>query len=575
MKWCSICRKVDNDVKVVHVPKCLEKRKLWEQILDCSFAVNSKICDSHFDASQWRSPPKEGQIYKRRRLKADAVPHGEPEPKFVKLGFANSSTQTEDNVINHAIRVENESLRKQNRRMQKEMHSLRQQLEDFKELEISLKTIFTETQINILKSGGKRAVFNATDMSAAICLHTAGPPAYNHLYRKGFPLPSRATLYRWLADVNISTGTLDVVIDLMENEEMPEVDKLCVLSFDEMKVAAAFEHDSSADVDYEPSTYVQLAIARGLNKSWEQPVFFDFSTLMDADTLHSIINKLHKRGYPVVAIVSDLGAGNQTLWTELGISETKNWFTHPADEDLKIFVFSDTPHLIKLVRDQYVDSGLIINGKRLTKSTVQQTISHCAKPDVSMSFNITDNHLNIGPLAKQNIKLATQLFSNTTGSFIRRCNALGYNVQNASETADLFKIINDWFAVFNSKSSTSNSIEPTQPYGKQIEIQRGILAKMSEIMSSEILGVGAHSLPFQKGILVNNASLEGLYCYLSEKYEMQYIFTSRLSQDIVENFFIAMRPKGEQFEHPTPLQFKFMLRKYISGMTKLNKPIDK
>ncbi|SPP88141.1 blast:Transposable element P transposase, partial [Drosophila guanche] len=322
MKWCSLCRKVDNDVKLVHVPKCLEKRKLWEKSLDCSLTVNSKICDSHFDASQWKSSTIRGQICKKRRLNSDAVPQKtEPKQEIVKLGFANSSTQTEDNVINHAIRVENESLRKQNRRMQKEMHSLRQQLEDFKELEISLKTIFTETQINILKSGGKRAVFNATDMSAAICLHTAGPPAYNHLYRKGFPLPSRATLYRWLADVNISTGTLDVVIDLMENEEMPEVDKLCVLSFDEMKVAAAFEHDSSADVDYEPSTYVQLAIARGLNKSWEQPVFFDFSTLMDADTLHSIINKLHKRGYPVVAIVSDLGAGNQTLWTELGISE--------------------------------------------------------------------------------------------------------------------------------------------------------------------------------------------------------------------------------------------------------------
>ncbi|BFF90413.1 uncharacterized protein DMAD_08942 [Drosophila madeirensis] len=574
MGWCSLCGKVEKDMKVVHVPKCSEKRKLWEQSLNCSLTVNSTICDSHFDASQWRSAPRNGLVYKRRRLKADAVPQGDPAAKLVKLGFANSSTQTEDAFINHSERVEHESLRGRIRLMQKKMDSLREQLEVYKDLEISLRTIFTETQIKILKNKGKRAVFNATDMSAAICLHTAGPPAYYHLYRKGFPLPSRATLLRWLSDVNISTGTLDVVIDLMENEEMPEVDKLCVLSFDEMKVAAAFEHDSSADVDYEPSTYVQLAIARGLNKSWEQPVFFDFSTLMDADTLHSIINKLHKRGYPVVAIVSDLGAGNQTLWTELGISERKNWFTHPADEDLKIFVFSDSPHLIKLVRDQYVESGLIINGKRLTKSTVQQTISHCAKPDVSMSFNITDNHLNIEPLAKQNIKLATQLFSNTTGSFIRRCNALGYNVQNASETADLFKIINDWFAVFNSKSSTSNSIEPTQPYGKQIDIQRGILAKMSEIMSSEILGVGAHRLPFQKGIIVNNASLEGLYCYLSEKYEMQYIFTSRLSQDIVENFFIAMRPKGEQFEHPTPLQFKFMLRKYILGLTKQNKPID-
>ncbi|KAL7725890.1 hypothetical protein ACLKA6_000657 [Drosophila palustris] len=281
---------------------------------------------------------------------------------------------------------------------------------------------------------------------------------------------------------------------------MPEVDKLCVLSFDEMKVAAAFEYDSSADVVYEPSNYVQLAIVRGLIKSWKQPVFFDFSTRMDVDTLHSIINKLHKRGYPEVAIVSDLGSGNQRLWRELGISETKTWFSHPADENSKIFVFSDTPHLIKLVRNHYVDSGLVINGNRLTKTTVQQTISHCAKSDVSILFKITDNHINIGSLAKQRVKLATQLFSNTTASSIRRCYALGYDVENACETADLFKILNDWFDFFNSKLSTSNSIESTQPYGKQIEIQRGVLAKMSEIMRSEIVGK-AHKLPFQKGIL--------------------------------------------------------------------------
>ncbi|KAL7726161.1 hypothetical protein ACLKA6_002663 [Drosophila palustris] len=439
MSYCNFCRKHVQGVKYIHAPKSLEKRALWEQTLGCTFGEHSKICDTHFNASQWKSVSKNGNILKRRRLNDDAVPQRESgcEPK---LGYADSSTQTEDKVINHTMHMENERLRAQIRRMEKDMHSLRQQLEDYQELE------------------------------------------------------------KWLADVKINAGTLDVVIDLMENEDMPEVDKLCVLSFDEMKVAAAFEYDSSADVVYEPSNYVQLAIVRGLIKSWKQPVFFDFSTRMDVDTLHSIINKLHKRGYPEVAIVSDLGSGNQRLWRELGISETKTWFSHPADENSKIFVFSDTPHLIKLVRNHYVDSGLVINGNRLTKTTVQQTISHCAKSDVSILFKITDNHINIGSLAKQRVKLATQLFSNTTSSSIRRCYALGYDVENACETADLFKILNDWFDVFNSKLSTSNSIESTQPYGKQIEIQRGVLAKMSEIMRSEIVGK-AHKLPFQKGIL--------------------------------------------------------------------------
>ncbi|KAH8277175.1 hypothetical protein KR026_006683, partial [Drosophila bipectinata] len=406
-----------------------------------------------------------------------------------------------------------------------------------------------------LKSGGKRAVFNAADMTEAICLHTAGPRAYRHLHKKGFPLPCRSTLYNWLAR-KITPGTLDIVIDLMENEDMPEIDKLCVMCFDEMKGAAA-----SADVVLEPSNYVQVAFVRGLKKSWKHPVFYDFNAAMDVATLHSILMKLHTKGFPVVAIVSDLGPGNQRLWGQLGISETKTWFSHPADEDLKVFVFSDTPHLMKLIRNHYIGSGLNINGKKLTKSTIQQTIRYCAQSDVSILFKVTNSHINVESLAKQKVKLATELFSHTTASCIRLCYELGNIIENPCETADFFDLVNDWFDVFNTKMSKENSIETTQPYGEQLQMQQGILVEMSKIMGST-----DRKLPFQKGILVSNVSLDGLHSYLAEKYGLEYILTSRLNLDILKNFFGAMRSKNGQLDHPTPLQFKNRLRKYITGI---------
>lgn len=206
--------------------------------------------------------------------------------------------------------------------MENEIHRLRKQLEDFRELDKSLSKIFTETQIKILKSG-KRSEFNSCDISAAICLHKSGPRAYRHLHKKGFPLPSRPTLYRWLSNVNIKSGTLDVVIDLMGNEQMDEIDKLSVLTFREIKVADAFEYDSAENIVYDPNCYVQLAIVRGIKKAWKQPIFFDYNTRMNVDTLKELITKLHKRGYPVAAIVSELNAENERLWRELGISESK------------------------------------------------------------------------------------------------------------------------------------------------------------------------------------------------------------------------------------------------------------
>ncbi|KAH8253894.1 hypothetical protein KR032_007521, partial [Drosophila birchii] len=416
-----------------------------------------------------------------------------------------------------------------------------------------------------MKNGGKRSTFNATDMAAAICLHSVGPRTYIHLYEKGFPLPSRATIFRWLADVKINAGTLDVVLDLMENEDMGQVDKLCVLSIEKMQLAAASEFNGLEDVVNEPNNFVQLATVRGLKKSWKQPVYFGFNNEMDADTLNSIIMKLHKINYPVVAIVSDLSAENQNLWNELGISETnKSWFSHPADEELKIFVFADTTHLTKLVHNQYINVGLDINGNNLTKTTVEQTIRCCAMPEVSIKVRINENHLNDCSQTKQTENLATQLFSRTTASSIRQCYEFGYDIQNACETADFFELFNDWFDVFNSKVSRLNSTEAPQAYGKELEAQQGTLAKMSEIMRTEMTE-SADKLAFQVGILVNNASLDGLYDYLWENYELIYILTSRLNQDNAENIFGSMRSIGHggQYDHPTPLQFREKIKKYI------------
>lgn len=54
------------------------------------------------------------------------------------------------------------------------------------------------------------------------------------------------------------------------------------------------------------------------------------------------------------------------------------------------------------------------------------------------------------------MKPAAQLFSNSTANAIRRCYALGFELYNATETADFIQIVNDWFDVLNSKIDTFN-----------------------------------------------------------------------------------------------------------------------
>nr|AAM82587.1 Gene-Switch [P-element cloning system vector pP{Switch2}] len=125
MKYCKFCCKAVTGVKLIHVPKCAIKRKLWEQSLGCSLGENSQICDTHFNDSQWKAAPAKGQTFKRRRLNADAVPSKviEPEPEKIKEGYTSGSTQTESCSLFN----ENKSLREKIRTLEYEMRRLEQQ----------------------------------------------------------------------------------------------------------------------------------------------------------------------------------------------------------------------------------------------------------------------------------------------------------------------------------------------------------------------------------------------------------------------------------------------------------------
>lgn len=71
-------------------------------------------------------------------------------------------------------------------------------------------------------------------------------------------------------------------------------------------------------------------------------------------------------------------------------------------------------------------------------------------------------------------------------------------------------------------------------------------------------------MPFQKEILISNASLRGLYDQLKRTHEQfQYLLTRRLQQDVLENFFVFIRAMGSCKDHPLGYEFRF--RWYVLG----------
>jgi len=81
---------------------------------------------------------------------------------------------------------------------------------------------------------------------------------------------------------------------------------------------------------------------------------------MTTDILFKIIACVHEVGFKVVALVSNMGPTNIGLWKSLNITPSSPSFINPVT--LKnIHVFADVPHLLKLIRNHFIDRGFIFS----------------------------------------------------------------------------------------------------------------------------------------------------------------------------------------------------------------------
>lgn len=188
--------------------------------------------------------------------------------------------------------------------------------------------------------------------------------------------------------------------------------------------------------------------------------------------------------------------------------------------------------------------------------------------DLKIAHKLSRTHLDAKGTRRQNVKLAAQILSNTNASAIRWCGNNGLlHSDNWEHTANVLKLFNDWFDIFNSLMKYGHH-HGSHAYGINLEEQNKIINKMNTFIEEMRVGQKTSLMQFQKGILVCNKSLQEMFIYIKNKYsseafEIKYILTRRLNQDIIENFFSYLRSMGAGHDHPTPVEIRNRLMVYI------------
>lgn len=132
------------------------------------------------------------------------------------------------------------------------------------------------------------------------------------------------------------------------------------LSFDEVYISHDICYDKISQQVIGPHKTVQVVMARGIFKSWKQVVYYKYDTQMTSDILLEIITNLYKIGYTVVSVTSDMGPTNMGLWKSMNVSHTNSSFNHPLMTDRRFHVFADAQHLLKLIRNNFLDHGFFL-----------------------------------------------------------------------------------------------------------------------------------------------------------------------------------------------------------------------
>jgi hypothetical protein len=179
----------------------------------------------------------------------------------------------------------------------------------------------------------------------------------------------------------------------------------------------------------------------------------------------------------------------------------------------KIYWFYDVPHLIKLLRNHFLDQGYQLPGQgnapgiTIGRSMLEKIYSKLKDCEVRVGYKLTPKHLYCKQQDRANVKLATQLFSKSTACAIK---LLEPRNKKFIALASFIEQLDEWFDVMNSNMKYDRK-DLRCGFRVYLQKQMKVLESASKLIN-EIRAIG-HSklLPCQVGFLISTKALPLLY----------------------------------------------------------------
>jgi hypothetical protein len=163
-----------------------------------------------------------------------------------------------------------------------------------------------------------------------------------------------------------------------------------------------------------------VAMITWINKSMKQSVGYWFlGKGGNSDKTHQImdrtIHQLNETGLIVKCLICDQGTRNIALMKKFKITPDKPFFQFKTgDEECKVYLIFDPPHLFKSFRNNLFNKRLEYRGGFVDWELIHKVYLLSIETNINLILKINDSHFNMHKnSAKMTVSLATQIFSYT------------------------------------------------------------------------------------------------------------------------------------------------------------------
>lgn len=457
-----------------------------------------------------------------------------------------------------------------------------------------------------LRFGNKHKKYSPVIRLFCFTLHYYSPRAYEYL-RTVFNsnLPTARTLRSWISHLDSSPGftteAFDALKTRVEKAKESGHDVVCGLIFDEMFIRRHAQYDKAnkeflghinagKPVEYDEFSPLAkealLLMVSGINFEFKIPIGYFLTCGLCAEEKVAILNEamseLSKTGIKLASMTSDGHKSNIASYKKLGASfkESRPYFNNPYDEENKVYVVLDPPHMVKLIRNcigRFNDRDqelMDAQGNRISFEYIKNLNELQFLEQINLSNKLTKTHIEFEKV-KMNVRIAVQTISNSVATAVEFLDIVMQmeKFANSYGMVNFLRKFDSLFDIMNSKKNHTNdkfkrAICPENVHDliAKFEHDKEYIQGLTTIENGKKISVlSTDSFTPFFGFLHNMVSFLGIYNdYVNTEFSgIKEFYTFSVSQDHVESTFGCVRQMGGNNCNPNAQQFGAAYRKLL------------